>query len=105
MGATHGKVRGIRLNLCAYQRHRLAPATTSVFPPSAQHISAQVLASVACIYALDDKTPSFWSRAPNQLFARALRLTSSTAAAQAIMPAIATASSRSSNNTNAISEV
>ena len=40
-----------------------------------------------------------------RLFAGALRLTSSTAAAQAIMPAIATASSRSSNNTKAISEV
>ena len=41
----------------------------------------------------------------NQIFAGTLRLTSSTAAAQAIMPAIATASSRSSNNTKAISEV
>lgn len=77
----------------------------------ALHAASNTHASVVCICVLDDRTPGIRPLAAyatirgNQDFAGARRLTSSTAAAQAIMPAIAMASSRSPNSTYAISAV
>src|SRR5437762_8066296 len=100
MDATHGKVRGIRLNLCAHHGPRLVarrPPHFSPFHPA--------YARTGCVHLHARRQgagdQSLRAHALHQLFAGALRLTSSTTAAQAI----ATASSRSSNGTKAISEV